>query len=347
MSAQPANLTHSPYPKVELHLHLEGSATAETLVALAKAGRTPHALPTLDPSALREQLVCRDFQAFLNVWDWLRDLWLDPENLAIMVRAYLERAAAQNVLYVEIRFNAAGPARRGLPLWDGLEAIASARAEAFENWGIRSSLLIGHSRHRPEESFSTAKIAVRAAEKGLANGIDLSGDETEYPVSHFRAAFDLARQAGLRVTVHAGEWAGPESVWNAVRLLQAERIGHGVRASEDPELIEYLQRAGIPLEVCPTSNVCTGVYPSLAEHPIRQLYQAGLNVTVSSDDPPLFGTDLEQEYALLESVFGFAPEEIAEVTLNAVEAAFLPNEEKTHLRRKVVEGYRALGVDAQ
>jgi adenosine deaminase len=237
VNQQPANQLHSPYPKIELHVHLEGSANAETLVSLAKAGRTPHALPTLDPDALGEQIICRGFQAFLDVWDWLRDLWLDPENLAVMTRAYLERAATQNVRHVEFRFNAVGPARRGLPLWEGLEAIAAARREAFENWGIRSGLLIGHSRHRPDEGISTARLAVQAVEKGLANGIDLSGDETGYPVTYFRDAFAYARQAGLPITVHAGEWVGPESVWGALQQLYAERIGHGVRSHEDPELI--------------------------------------------------------------------------------------------------------------
>jgi adenosine deaminase len=344
MSARSVNVSRSLYPKVELHVHLEGSVTASTLIELAQSGRTPHALPTLDPEKLRDQLVCRDFQAFLQVWDWLRDLWLDPENLAIMTRSYLERAAAQNVRYVEFRFNAAGPARRGLPLWQGLDAIATAQREALEKWGIRSSLLIGHSRHRPEEGLSTSRLAVQAVEKGLANGIDLSGDETGYPVAYFRDAFDYAHQAGLRITVHAGEWAGPESVWGAIKQLRAERIGHGVRSREDPELISFLRQEGITLEVCPTSNVCTGVYSSLAEHPIRQLFDAGLKVTLSSDDPPLFGTDIDQEYALLELAFGFSPEEIAQVTLDAVEAAFLPQEELVTLRQEIVDGYRALGV---
>jgi adenosine deaminase len=345
MTARTSQPRHSPYPKVELHVHLEGSVNARTLVQLAKTGRTPHALPTLDPDALREQLICRDFQAFLDVWDWVRDLWVDPENLAHMTRSYLERAAAQNVRYVEFRFNAAGPARRGLPLWEGLAAIEAARREAFENLGIRSGLLIGHTRHRPEEGISTAMVAVQAVEKGLANGIDLSGDETGYPVSYFRDAFRRAREYDLRITIHAGEWAGPESVWGALRQLYAERIGHGVRSCEDPELVKYLRKEGITLEVCPTSNVCTGVYPSLAQHPIRQLYDAGVKVTVSSDDPPLFGTDIDREYGLLESVYDFTPGEVAEVTLNAVQAAFLPKEDKAALRREVVAGYRELGVD--
>jgi adenosine deaminase len=182
-------------------------------------------------------------------------------------------------------------------------------------------------------------------EKGLANGIDLSGDETKYPVSYFRDAFNRARSAGLHITVHAGEWAGPESVWGAVRHLHAERIGHGVRAWEDPGLIDYLRGEGIPLEVCPTSNVCTGVYASLDEHPIRHLFEAGVKVTVNSDDPPLFGTTIDREYSLLESVYGFTPEQVAEVTLNAVGASFLPVEEKAILRQEVIEGYNALGVD--
>jgi adenosine deaminase len=344
MDTESANQHHSPYPKIELHVHLEGSADAETLVALARSGRTPHALPTLDPQDLREQLVCRSFQAFLKVWDWLRDLWLDPENLAIMASSYLERAAAQNVHYVEFRFNAASPARRGLPLWEGLGAIAAVRADAFEKWGIRSGLLISHSRHRPEESLSTAKIAIRAVEKQLAEGVDLSGDESKFPVFHYRAAFDLVRQAGLRISVHAGEWAGPDSVWDAVRILHAERIGHGVRSCEDPELIKYLSRAGVTLEVCPTSNVATEVYPSLLAHPLRQLYDAGVKVTISSDDPPLFGTDMDQEYTLLETIYGFTPEQIAEVTLNAVDAAFMADDEKALLRQRVVEEYHLRGV---
>jgi aminodeoxyfutalosine deaminase len=346
MIPQPVTPSQSLYPKVELHVHLEGSADAKTLIELAKSGRTPHNLPTLDPDALRSKLVCRDFQAFLDVWDWLRDLWGDPENLSMMTRSYLERAAARNVRYVEFRFNLVGPVHRGLPLWAGLEAIAAARRQAFQDLGIRSSLLIGHSRHRPQEGLSTVALAIQAVERGLASGIDLSGDETRYPVSCYRAPFERAHRAGLRITVHAGEWVGPQSVWGAVRQLYAERIGHGVRSIEDPELIEYLRREGITLEVCPTSNVCTGVYASLAQHPIRLLYEAGLKVTVSSDDPPLFGTDIDREYALLESVYGFSPREIAEVTFNAVEAAFLSEGERAILRQEVLEGYRTLGVDA-
>jgi adenosine deaminase len=188
-------------------------------------------------------------------------------------------------------------------------------------------------------------IAVQGAEKELVNGIDLSGDETKYPVSYFRDAFRYARQAGLPITVHAGEWAGSESVWGALRQLYAERIGHGVRSREDPELIAYLRQENITLEICPSSNVCTGVFPSLADHPIRQLYDAGLKVTVSSDDPPLFGTDIGREYALLESLYGFTPAEIAQVTLNAVEAAFVSEETRAVLRQEVREGYQALGVN--
>ena len=344
MSTAPAKILQSPYPKAELHVHLEGCASAHTLIELARADRTPHALPTLDPDVLQQRLICRDFQSFLDVWDWLRDLWLDPENLATMTCAYLEQAAARNVRYVEFRFNAVGPARRGLPLWEGLGAIASARAKARSDWGIRSGLIIGHSRHRPEEGLSTALMAIQAVEKGLANGIDLSGDETRYPISYFRDAFYQARSAGLNTTVHAGEWAGPESVWDAIHQLRTKRIGHGVRSIEDPELIQYLCQEGILLEVCPTSNVCTGVFPSLVEHPIRQLFEAGIRLTVNSDDPPLFGTDIDQEYALLESAFGFGAEEVAEITLNAVDAAFLPEPERADLRTEVIEGYRALGV---
>jgi len=345
MRTAPDQILQSPYPKAELHVHLEGSASAHTLIELARTGRTPHALPTLDPDILQQQLVCRNFQSFLDVWDWLRDLWLDPENLAIMTHAYLEHAAARNVRYVEFRFNAVGPARRGLPLWEGLGAIASARVKARNDWGIRSGLIIGHSRHRPEEGLSTALIAIQAMEKGLANGIDLSGDETRYPVSYFRDAFNQARSAGLNTTVHAGEWAGAESVWEAIRQLRTRRIGHGVRSIEDPELIQYLRREGILLELCPTSNVCTGVFLSLAEHPIRKLFEAGIRLTVNSDDPPLFGTDIDREYALLESVFGFRAAEVAEITLNAVDAAFIPEPERADLRTEVIEGYRALGVE--
>ncbi len=332
------------FPKVELHLHLEGSTSAATLIKLAKSGRTKNSLPVMDEQKLEEMILCKDFDTFWTVWSWFMDLWLDPENLAVMVTDYLETAATYNVKYVDITTGVIMYTRRyGLPVWKFLDSITYARNEAFKKWGIRSSVSLAFNRGYPELNSDIMGFSVKAFEKGLANSISLVGDEKNAAdVVPFKDAFQYARDAGLKISAHAGEWAGPESIWNTLKILQPDRIGHGIRAVEDSELVIYLAENEIPLEVCPTSNVCTGVYRCIEEHPLPVLLKHGVKVSVSSDDPALFGTNMGKEYEILEKTFGFSPDEILKITLNAVDASFLNTNEKKLLRNDVFSDFDKL-----
>jgi adenosine deaminase len=175
-----------------------------------------------------------------------------------------------------------------------------------------------------------ARWAASAMDRGVV-ALGLGGPEIGHPPELYAEAFEFARLAGLHRVPHAGELAGPASVWGSLRALHAERIGHGVRSSEDPALVDYLREHQVPLELCPTSNLCLGVVPSYAAHPIRRLWDAGLTVTVNSDDPPLFNTDLVREYTVLADHLGFTANDLERLSLNALRASFLPADEKTRL----------------
>jgi adenosine deaminase len=330
------------WPKAELHIHLEGSMRAETMFTLAQ--RRGVSLPAEDLDGLRRSLITGGYDEFVEIWDYIRPLLRAPEDLAFITRCMLEDAAAQNVLYQEFRFGPVIPIHGGLDIWDGLSAISEAQKEARERLGIRSGLVMGAPRHYPECVEETIPIAVEAFSRGLIVGMDLTGQEEGFPANRYGRELAPVREAGVPLTIHAGEWCGPESVWAAFEV-GATRIGHGTRAEEDPRLMRELRDRGTVLEMCPTSNAVTGSVATLSDHPIRRYFEYGLRVTVNSDDPPLFGITIASEYGLLDSTFGFAPEEIARVTLNAVEGAFLPEAEKALLRDDVREGYRRSGVD--
>ncbi len=175
-------------------------------------------------------------------------------------------------------------------------------------------------------------------------GLGLGGIEQGHPAEWFTDAFAMARQAGLHSVPHAGEVVGPESVWDAIRTLGAERIGHGVRSVEDPVLVDYLKEQQIPLEVCPTSNLCLGVYTSYQEHPLRWLWEQGLYVTVNSDDPPMFNTDLVNEYQALANDMGFSAADLEQLSLNALRASFLPDDRKADLEQAFLSEFARLRV---
>jgi aminodeoxyfutalosine deaminase len=173
-------------------------------------------------------------------------------------------------------------------------------------------------------------IALAARDEGVV-ALGLGGNEAQFPPDLFVQSFERAHQAGLPGVPHAGETAGPESIWTALQSLHADRLGHGVRCEEDPALVEYLRERQVPLEICPTSNVCLGVYPDYGAHPLRRLWDAGLLITVNADDPPMFGTDLNHEYEVLVVHFGFGADELEKISLNGLRASFLPQAEKARL----------------
>jgi len=330
-------------PKVELHIHLEGSIRPETALALAR--RHDIRLPADDPAGLQEWFRFRDFLHFIDVYVALSDLLRTPEDFEFITVELGREMARQNIRYAEVTFTAythLGWQQKGLTPDDIIAGLDAGRAAIRRQFGVEIAWIIDIPRnlsfsrttglYNGRASMPTVDIALAWREHGVV-ALGLGGYEIGAPPEPFAEAFDRARAGGLHSVPHAGEHVGPEGVWGAIRSLQAERIGHGVRAIEDPALVAYLVEEQIPLEICPTSNVRLGVYPDFASHPLRRFWDAGAYVTVNSDDPPLFNTTLNQEYRVLVDEFGFGANELEQVSLNAVRASFLPESQKSELER--------------
>lgn len=324
-------------PKAELHLHLEGSITPETALTLAR--RHNVRLPANDPAGLQDWFRFRDFKHFIEVYLALSDLLRTPEDFAFIIVELARDLARQNVRYAEVTFTAYTHLwqNKGLTPDDLIAGLDAGRAAAREQFGVELTWIIDiprnlsfnriTGRYNGKASGPTVEMALAWKDQGVV-ALGLGGHEIGAPPEPFAHAFERARAGGLHSAPHAGEHVGPAGVWGAIRALGAERIGHGVRAIEDPELVSYLVAHQIPLELNPSSNIRLGVYPDYASHPLRRLWDAGVFVTVNSDDPPLFNTTLNQEYGLLVDAFGFGADELEQVSLNAVRASFLPETRK-------------------
>ncbi|MEU8130931.1 adenosine deaminase [Micromonospora sp. NPDC049049] len=309
-------------PKVELHVHHVGSALPRTVAELAARheGRTP--VPA-DPDALASYFEFRDFAHFVEVYLSVVDLIRDPEDVWILTHEVARELARQQVRYAELTITPYSHVRRGIPAPAFCEAIEDARRRALTDFGIelRWCFDIPGEAGLPAAE-ETLRIALDERPDGLVS-FGLGGPEIGVPRPQFRPYFDQARAAGLRSVPHAGETTGPQTVWDALNELGAERIGHGISAAQDPQLLAYLAERQIGMEVCPTSNVRTRAVATLDEHPLRQLVDAGLLVTINSDDPPMFGTTLNDEYAVAARLLGVGADGLAGLARNAVTASFL------------------------
>jgi adenosine deaminase/aminodeoxyfutalosine deaminase len=295
-------------PKAELHLHLEGSVEPETL-------------HELDPASTLEE--CRaiyryqDFDAFLKAFAAVGKRLRRPEDYALVTRRLLERLAAQNVRYAEITLSV------GVIFWKGEDPapVFDAVREAARNSPVSVRWIFDAVRQfGVEPAMQVAELAAeRVGRDVVAFGI--GGSEERGPANWFTEVFAFARRAGLHLTAHAGESMGPESIWAALEL-GAERIGHGIAAVRDPELMRHLRDRGIPLEICITSNLVTGVVKRPEEHPIRTLYEAGVPIVLNSDDPAMFGCSLTDEYRLAAQAFGFSEEELRRIAENGFRYGF-------------------------
>ncbi len=328
-------------PKTEIHVHLEGSVRPKTLLELAE--RHGIALPAKDEADLQRYYAFRDFDHFIEVYIEVNQCLRTQEDFALITRELGEEAAAQNVRYLEVTVSPGGAVKRGLLSFDEFhEGISEGARQARERWGVEMRFVVDIVRVADEENrWATARYAVSKVGDGVV-GIGLGGTEIGYPPEAHTDVFDFALANGLRSTPHAGETVGPESIWGAIRSLKAERIGHGIRAIDDPLLVEELRERQITLEVCPTSNVCTGAVASLAEHPIRRLFEAGVPLTVNSDDPPMFGTTLLDEQLLLARSFGFSIDDIERTNLQGLTAAFLQDAEKRRMQSEFRAEYARL-----
>ncbi|MEV0731647.1 adenosine deaminase [Polymorphospora sp. NPDC050346] len=310
-------------PKAELHVHHVGSASPRIVAELAARheGRTP--VPA-DPAALAEYFVFRDFAHFIEIYLNVVDLIRDPEDVRILTYEVARELARQQVRYAELTITPYSHVSRGIPAPAFCEAIEDARRHAEAELGIvlRWCFDIPGEAGLPAAD-ETLRIALEERPDGLIS-FGLGGPEIGVPRPQFKPYFDRARAAGLRSVPHAGETTGPETIWDALRELGAERIGHGISAAGDPALLAHLAEHRIPLEVCPTSNLRTRAVASLDEHPLRALVDAGVPVTINSDDPPMFGTTLNDEYAVAARLLGYGPDGVADLARAAVTASFLP-----------------------
>jgi aminodeoxyfutalosine deaminase len=334
-------------PKAEIHLHLEGSVRPATLLALAKRNGVPPPAP--DEAGLREFFRFRDFPHFIEVYIAVCSCLRSPDDFATIVREIGEDAAAQNIRYLEIHFNPETNVRkRGLDFHQMLAGMNRGRAEARDRWGVEMRWIADGVRDSETSPSSVTRtvdwITALPPEAGVV-ALGLGGNEVGYPPPPFARDFARARAAGLRTVAHAGETTGFQTICDSLDLLGVERIGHGVRAMDNPDLVARLARDRVPLEICPTSNICTGVVGSFADHPFRLFDEAGIPVTVNSDDPPLFGTTLTDEFFVLARHWGYDADGIQRIALNAIDASFLPAAEKARTRAAFLAEFAALRQD--
>jgi aminodeoxyfutalosine deaminase len=312
-------------PKAELHVHHVGSASPRIVAELAE--RHPAAGVPADPEALGEFFAFRDFAHFIDVYLAVVDLVRTPEDVRMLTyEVAREMATSQRLRYAELTCTPYTSVLRGIPIEAYTEALEDARVAAERDFGLVMRWIYDI----PGESGipaadATLSYALDHAPDALV-GFGLGGPEIGVPRPQFSPHFDAARAAGLRSVPHAGETTGPETVWDAVRVLGADRIGHGTSSAGDPALLEHLAEAGIVLEVCPTSNIATRAVATLDEHPLRTFVDAGVAVTINSDDPPMFGTTLNGEYAVAAGLLGLDESGVADLARAAVRASFAPTD---------------------
>lgn len=325
-------------PKAELHLHLEGSIRPETAVELAER----HGVK-LTPEEVTARYNYSNFAGFIEAFKWVTSFLRDPEDYAHITRKLAEELVRQNVVYAEITISAGVMLRR----MQNVEANFTAIREASESVvfrRLRTGWIVDAARQfGPEAAMEVARSAAKLHRSGVV-AFGMGGDELAFPAVNFRPAFDLARSEGLRTVCHAGEIGGPESVREVVEILGAERVGHGIAVMHDPALAESLATRKVVLENCPSSNLCTGALAkqtgkagaTLADHPLARLIAQGSLVTLSTDDPAMFHTDLLTEYSHA-AALGLSKEQLLHLAEQSFSAAFLPPIEK----RQLLEDFRA------
>ncbi len=319
-------------PKVELHLHLEGSVRPETLRELAQKKSLLRREVTRWVGERTEQhFRYGSFQNFLQAFGVITLLLKTPEDYALATTRLIESLAEQNVRYAEVILSVGVLLWKKQPVEEVFDAVARAATNAHERTGVRVQWIFDSIRHFGiEHTREVLQWAIRFRPRGVV-GFGIGGDEQRGPAKLFADIYREAREAGLRLTAHAGEAAGPESIRDAVERLGAERIGHGLTAVQDPGVMALLRERRIPLEVCPTSNVATGLIGRFEDHPLPRFLDAGLMVTLNSDDPGMFGTNLHEEFARAARAFSLTRQQIVKLCENAIRFSFLPDEEKRPL----------------
>jgi adenosine deaminase len=314
-------------PKAELHVHVEGAAGPDLIRRIAARNRVPVPDGVFDADG---GFRWRDFLDFLNTYDAATSVIRTGEDYRDIVYEYLVACAAEGAVYVELTASANHAAGVGLSDEEHLAALAQGIDDARAETGIEARVVMSCVRHLgPDKAREVARRTVEAPHP-YVTGFGMGGDEANHPAGQFADAFAIAREAGLGLTVHAGEWDGPQSVRQGL-ALGVTRIGHGVRATEDPALVSELAERGTVLEVCPTSNVVLGLYPSYEAHPLPALRAAGVPVTLGSDDPPYWHASIGGEYEVAAEHFGLEEAALREITRTALRAAFVEEDVRRRL----------------
>ena len=319
-------------PKLELHLHLEGAAPPGLIRGIAKEKH-------VDISGIfdeRGHYSYTDFWHFLKVYEAATSVLTSPQDYVRLTRAVLEECAASGVIYAETFISPDFCGGRDLGAWrEYLFAIREAADAIKAQGGPELRGIVTPIRHFGPEKAREVAICAAETAGDFITGFGIGGDEKSGHLKDFLWSFDCAREAGLRLTAHAGEWGGPDSVREAINDLRVERVGHGVRAIEDLALVDELAEREIVLEVCPGSNVALGVYPSFRAHPINELDRRGVKVTVSTDDPPFFHTTMEHEYQMLHQAFDWDEGQFEKLNRTALDAAFCDADTKARVAKKL------------
>jgi adenosine deaminase len=315
-------------PKVELHLHLEGAIPLTALwEIIQKYGGDPE-IP--DVVALEKKFRYRDFPHFIDTWQWKNGYLRQYEDFTYIAAAVAEDLTRQNIRYVEAFYSPGDFALHGVEPQRLTEAIRQGLDKYKES--IQVNLIADLVRdYGPERGMAWLREISEVQDLGVI-GIGIGGSEQKFPPEPYKEVYEEARRLGFRTSAHAGEAAGPESIWGAVRSLRVDRVGHGTRAVEDPSLVSFLKEKQIPVEMCPISNLRTGVVSRLEEHPIKRFYEEGLLVFVNTDDPKMFNTSMEDELEALVDKLGFERADILQLIDNAVRSAWCDEETKNKLR---------------
>ncbi|NQU28641.1 MAG: adenosine deaminase [Candidatus Marinimicrobia bacterium] len=314
-------------PKLELHIHLEGAIPLSILWQLVQKYGGDPAVP--DERALREKFTYVDFPHFIETWIWKNQFLREYDDFTLIAEAVAREQARQNIRYTEAFYSPPDFARHGIRTLELTEAIRKGLAKVPE---VEVALVADLVRDfGPDKAAVTLAEVQEVRDLGVI-GIGIGGSEQNFPPEQFEQVFKNARDMGFRTSAHAGEASGAASIRGAIDYLQVDRIGHGTRAKEDPALVKYLAERQIPLEVCPSSNICTGAVGTFRDHPVREYMKAGLMITINTDDPVMFNTNLAREFRLLASEFDLGREDIRNLILQAIESSWMSLERKQILR---------------
>ncbi|MCG8569790.1 MAG: adenosine deaminase [Spirochaetes bacterium] len=322
-------------PKIELHVHLEGSIRPVTLLKLAEKNQVDLPVKTLEELKKWYQFV--DFPHFAELYQTISKCIKSCEDIELITKDFLENQAEQNIIHTEATFTALTHyLNNGLDFADQLKAINRAKEWGWKKYGITLGIIIDIPRDfaTQQQSMLVAEWVASSTRDGVV-ALGLGGYEVGFPPVMFRTAFDYVRSHGVPAVVHAGETEGPASIWGALNELGSIRIGHGVRSIEDKKLVQKLKTDKIPLEICPSSNICLKVYDSIHDHPVNQLVEEGVVVTINSDDPPMFNTNLMNEYQLIAAIFNYPPQQIKDFIIAGAKNSLVSKKEKQRIINKI------------